>query len=140
MWITAIALGVVLVLGVGATQPAHGQTNEKVLYRFKGGTDGEYPYGGLVRDAKGNLYGTTYFGGVSGAGTVFRLSKTGKQKVLHSFSGGKDGGYPVAGVIIDAAGNLYGTTLQGGDFGAGTVFKVNPSGHGDRPLRIYWII
>jgi uncharacterized repeat protein (TIGR03803 family) len=97
--------------------------------QVQGRDDGQYPYGGLVRDAKGNLYGTTYFGGASGAGTVFRLSKTGKQKVLHSFTGGKDGGYPVAGVIMDAAGNLYGTTLQGGDFGAGTVFKVNPSGH-----------
>src|ERR1700732_1231950 len=89
--ITEIAFAVVLVLGVGVTQPAHGQTKEKVFYKFRGGTNGEYPYGGLVRDAKGNLYGTTYVGGASGAGTVFRLGKTGKQKVLHSFTGGKDG-------------------------------------------------
>jgi len=128
--INALALAVVFGLGGGATQPAQGQTyKEKVLYRFKGGTDGKYPYGGLVRDAKENLYGTTYFGGASGAGAVFKLDKTGKEKVLHSFTGGKDGGYPVAGVIMDAAGNLYGTTLQGGAFGAGTVFKVDPSGH-----------
>jgi uncharacterized repeat protein (TIGR03803 family) len=128
-WITAIELAAVLVVGAFATQPARAANKENVLYRFKGGTDGRYPYGGLVRDAKGNLYGTTYFGGASGAGTVFRLGKTGKLKVLHSFTGGKDGGYPVAGVITDAAGNLYGTTLEGGAFGAGTVFKVDTSGH-----------
>jgi uncharacterized repeat protein (TIGR03803 family) len=128
LWITAIALAVMLVLGVGATQPVHAQTNEKVLYRFKGGANGEYPYGGLVRDTKGNLYGTTYLGGASGAGTVFKIDTTGREKPLHSFTGGKDGGYPVAGVIMDAAGNLYGTTLQGGAFGAGTVFKVDTSG------------
>jgi uncharacterized repeat protein (TIGR03803 family) len=128
-WINAIGLAVMLVVGACATQLAGAVDNEKVLYRFKGGTDGKYPYGSLTRDAKGNLYGTTYFGGASGAGTVFRLGKTGKQKVLHSFTGGKDGGYPVAGVIMDAAGNLYGTTLQGGDFGAGTVFKVDTTGH-----------
>jgi uncharacterized repeat protein (TIGR03803 family) len=128
-WITAIAFAVVLVVGAFATQPARAANKEKVLYRFKGGTDGKYPYGSLAQDAKGNLYGTTYFGGASGAGTLFRLGKTGKLKVLHSFTGGKDGGYPVAGVIMDAAGNLYGTTLQGGAFGAGTVFKADTSGH-----------
>jgi uncharacterized repeat protein (TIGR03803 family) len=88
-WITAIAiaLAVVLVVGAFATQPARAANKKKVLYRFKGGTDGKYPYGSLARDANGNLYGTTYFGGASGAGTVFRLSNTGKHKVLHSFTG-----------------------------------------------------
>jgi uncharacterized repeat protein (TIGR03803 family) len=125
--ITMLALAVVLVLGVYATQSAEAQTYS-VLYTFTGGADGKYPYGGLALDAtKGSLYGTTYFGGTFGAGTVFRLGRTGEK--VHSFTGGKDGGYPVAGVIMDAAGNLYGTTLQGGAFGAGTVFKLDTTGH-----------
>jgi uncharacterized repeat protein (TIGR03803 family) len=128
MWIRATALATVLVLGLGAIRSAEAQTYS-VLYAFEGATDGKYPYAGLARDAKGNIYGTTYYGGTSGAGTVFRLGKAGKQKVLHSFTGGKDGAYPVAGVIMDTAGNLYGTTLQGGALGAGTVFKVDATGH-----------
>jgi uncharacterized repeat protein (TIGR03803 family) len=117
--------------------------NETVLYSFNGGADGEYPYAGLVRDAKGDLYGTTAFGGgggcpnyFSGCGTVFKLDATGEETVLYSFTGtGGDGAYPYAGLVLDAAGNLYGTTAQGGTYacnygenGCGTVFKLDKTG------------
>jgi uncharacterized repeat protein (TIGR03803 family) len=83
---------------------------ETVLYRFGGGTDGANPFAGLVRDAAGNLYDTTVNGGTSNSGTVFKLATTGKETVLHSFSGAPIDG----GLIRDAAGNLYGTTINSG--------------------------
>ena len=103
---------------------------EKVLHNFTGGADGGYPYyGGLVRDAAGNLYGTTSFGGAHQYfGTVFKVSKTGQQTVLYSFTGQADGGQPNASVILDSAGNLYGTTVGGGAAGHGTVFKLDKTG------------
>jgi uncharacterized repeat protein (TIGR03803 family) len=111
-----------------------------VLYSFRGSPDGEAPLG-LSRDTEGNLYGTTYQGGAGtcvfgfGCGTVFKLSKTGKETVLHSFEGGADGEYPYAGPVLDADGNAYGTTASGGDlncpvsyYGCGTVFEVDKTG------------
>jgi uncharacterized repeat protein (TIGR03803 family) len=100
---------------------------EKTLYGF-GGPDGATPWGALVRDAKGNLYGTTFQGGAYNAGTVYKLTPTGTESVLYSFTGGADGGYLYAGVVRDNKGNLYGTTYQGGANGVGTVFKVTPTG------------
>jgi uncharacterized repeat protein (TIGR03803 family) len=85
--------------------------------------------GYLVRDAYGNLYGTTQFGGTYGAGTVFKLDNAHRETVLHSFSGGLDGSYPYAGLVRDAEGNLYGTTNQGGSSGYGTVFKLDKAGN-----------
>jgi uncharacterized repeat protein (TIGR03803 family) len=85
------------------------------------------PYGGLVLDSKGNLYGTTYRGGVSGYGTVFEVTPDGRETVLYSFTGGTDGSYPAAGLAPDDEGNLYGTTTGGGN-GYGTVFKVSKTG------------
>src|ERR1700686_2591622 len=101
-------------------------------------TDGETPRAGLIQDAAGNLYGTTYFGGAYGYGTVFKVDNTGQETVLYAFcpDGGSskctDGQAP-AGLIRDAAGNLYGTTTNGGtgtgaSFGNGTVFKVDSTG------------
>jgi uncharacterized repeat protein (TIGR03803 family) len=84
------------------------------------------PYAGLVRDSAGNLYGTTYHGGFFGYGTVFKVDTSGQETVLHSFAYSTDGGYPYAGLVRDVAGNLYGTTFQGGVSGAGTVFKLTP--------------
>ena len=101
---------------------------ETVLYSFAGGTDGELPAAGLVRDAAGNLYGTTLVGGAYGAGTVFRVTEAGKEKVLYSFTGGVDGSLPLATLVRDAAGSLYGTTQLGGTYGAGTVFQVGGTG------------
>jgi uncharacterized repeat protein (TIGR03803 family) len=113
---------------------------ETVLYSFTGRTDGDAPFAGVIRDAQGNLYGTTRFGGDltcpggGGCGTVFKLSSAGKETVLYSFTGGADGSQPIAGVIRDAEGNLYGTTLIGGDLsacslnGCGVVFKLSKTG------------
>jgi len=103
---------------------------ETVLHNFKGGADGEYPLAGVIREAKGNLYGTTFEGGAAGYGTVFKLSGTGKETVLYSFTGGADGGNPYAGVIQDAKGNFYTTTSAGGASGGGTVFKLSRTGKG----------
>jgi uncharacterized repeat protein (TIGR03803 family) len=133
-WITALALAVVLVLAPGAAQSVQAQTL-KVLHSFEG-ADGANPEASLVRDAVGNLYGTTLFGGASGAGTVFKLDRTGEETFLYSFTGGADGRLPMAALIQDKAGNLYGTAFAGGDFnacmhplrGCGTVFKVDTTG------------
>jgi uncharacterized repeat protein (TIGR03803 family) len=103
--------------------------NETVLYTFTGGSDGGYPLGGVILDSKGNLYGTTNGGGASGAGVVFKIDTSGNETVLYSFTGGSDGGFPLAGVILDSKGNLYGTTNGGGASGAGVVFKVDTSGN-----------
>jgi uncharacterized repeat protein (TIGR03803 family) len=102
---------------------------ETVLYSFTGGTDGGYPEAGLIRDAKGNLYGTTSSGGSSGAGTVFKLDPSGTETVLYNFTGGADGANPAWGTLLrDSAGNLYGTTSQGGASDFGVVFKVDTTG------------
>ena len=102
--------------------------HETVLYTFTGGADGGEPRSGVVRDSAGNMYGTTYSGGASGWGTVYKLDSTGNETVLHSFTLGVDGGFPVGGVILDSAGNLYGTTLCGVASGSGLVFEIDPAG------------
>jgi len=101
---------------------------ETVLYTFTGGADGGLPFSALICDPAGNLYGTTEIGGASGAGVVFRIDPSGTETVLYSFTGGDDGGYPLSGVIRDAAGNLYGTTTGGGAASSGVVYEVNTSG------------
>lgn len=83
---------------------------------------------GWSRDSSGNLYGTTQNGGPSNAGTVFKVDPTGKKTVLYSFTGSTDGGYPMAGVVLDANRDLYGTTYEGGSAFARTAFKVDPTG------------
>jgi uncharacterized repeat protein (TIGR03803 family) len=114
------------------SQPqALGVSKEQILHRFqKNNQDGLDPsfQAGLTFDAAGNLYGTTESGGgPNGCGTVFRLTPANKgqwkEKVLYGFQCGTDGDRPMAGVVFDAAGNLYGTTVLGGD-GYGTVFEL----------------
>ena len=100
--------------------------NYTVLYSFTGGDDGDSPQSGVTRDSAGNLYGTTYRGGAAGAGVVYKLDTAGNETVLHSFTGGADGSTPYAGVILDSAGNLYGTTFYGGKYSGGVVFKLTP--------------
>ncbi len=102
---------------------------ETVLYTFTGGADGGNPAGGpLVMDSTGTLYGTTALGGARGAGTIFKLPPGGPETVLWSFTDGADGGYPSAGLIADAQGNLYGTCFDGGSAGGwGTVFEYTTS-------------
>ena len=115
---------------------AGGIWKERVLHSFiNNGTDGANPLSGLVFDASGNLYGTTEFGGTFGSGTVFELSPNAiggwTEKVLHSFSNnGTDGFYPYREVILDGAGNLYGTTTAGGFAGDGIAFELSPDGSG----------
>ena len=106
------------------------KSTETVLYSF-GGSDGANPAAGVIFDAKGNLFGTTYYGGASGNGVVFKVHPNGTKStetVLHTFTGGDDGANPEADLILDANGNLYGTTFNGGASGYGVVFKVHPNG------------
>jgi uncharacterized repeat protein (TIGR03803 family) len=110
---------------------------ESVFHSFGStSTEGYLPVG-LVRDATGNLYGTLSEGGTHGYGNVFKLDTAGNETTLYSFSGGSDGSSPGAGVILDSAGNLYGTTQSGGDLsvaecfnvGCGVVFKLDTAGN-----------
>ncbi len=116
------------------TPKAGGGWTEKVLHSFNlNGTDGAYPYASLIFDAAGNLYGTTSAGGTHGNGTVFELSpKQGggwTEKVLHSFRiAARTGMRPQAGLIFDAAGNLYGTTSEGGIHGMRDGVRVDAQG------------
>ena len=111
-----------------------GSWTEKVLYAFADGMDGAAPAGKLIFDAAGNLYGTTVAGGSYGIGTVFELMPDGSgvwtEKILHNFGHGEDGSYPLAGLMFDAAGNLYGTAWHGGTNNQGTVFELSPNDSG----------
>lgn len=122
----AVALAFISLLMLTAALPAQAQ-RETVLYRFSGAEDGIYPWGNLILDSYGHLYGTTGNGGPSGGGTVFELSSRHK-KILHGFSGQPDGALPESGVVRDKEGNLYGTTCCGGASNHGTVYKVTPEG------------
>ena len=79
-----------------------------MLHNFTNGPDGGNPYGGVILDSKGNLYGTASWGGASGAGVLFKIDKSGNETTLYSFTGGSDGGVPYGGLILDSSGNLYG--------------------------------
>jgi len=145
-WARGIA-AVWAVLAAAAAGGALAAPVETVLYSFRGGpSDGANPLGGLIADSSGNLYGTTTGGGAPGCsffniafgcGVVFKLSPSGTETVLHTFTGsdgGSDGAIPTAGLIADSSGNLYGTAPLGGGarcyggFGCGVVFKVSPGG------------
>jgi uncharacterized repeat protein (TIGR03803 family) len=121
--------------GVGTifelTPQPGGGWSERLLHVFGASTDGSQPYAGLTSDASGNLYGTTIGGGVNKSGTVFKLTPiiggTWTETVLYSFcsqSSCADGSIPVAGLTLDAAGHLYGTTWYGGAHNYGTVFEI----------------
>jgi uncharacterized repeat protein (TIGR03803 family) len=114
--------------GCGTVFSVEPSGKEKLLHSFGGGTDGAYPYSGFLVEAKGTLYGTTQFGGSNctangGCGTVFSITPSGEESVLHSFGGSGDGAYPDAG-LIDLKGTLYGTTSGGGAHDDGTVFSL----------------
>jgi len=102
----------------------------KPLYAFKGQPDGALPYGGLIFDKSGNLYGTTYYAGTNDLGTVYKLTHrdgSWTESVLYSFKGAPDGSSPISTLVRDAAGNLYGTTSDGGGVaGYGIIFKLAP--------------
>lgn len=113
--------------------------NETVLHSFTGAPDGDFPEDvSLVFDPAGNIYGTTFYGGSIGYGTVFELTPSGggyTESVIHSFGYPDGGSYPNSGVVLDAAGNLYGTTQYGGTgtncmLNCGTVYQLVPSNGG----------
>lgn len=101
---------------------------ETVLYSFTNGRHGAGPYAAVIADKTGNLYGTTYYGGASGYGTVFKFTSSGALKTLYNFKGGNDGSFPLAGLIRDKNGDFFGTTSYGGTHGNGTVFELAPHG------------
>ncbi len=121
-------------VGCGTVYSISTSGTEKVLYAFKGGSDGAFPRAGLI-DVNGTLYGTTSEGGSGcnssgeeiGCGTVFSITASGQETVLYRFAGFPDGIYPAAS-LIDVNGTLYGTTLDGGGKGSGTVFSISTSG------------
>ena len=117
--------GVACGAGCGIVYSITTSGNEKVLHSFGKGTDGMEPIGSLI-EVRGKLYGTTGIGGTHGAvgGTVFSISTSGTEKVLHDFAGGSDGSHPNAS-LINVAGMLYGTTAGGGT-GHGTLFALTP--------------
>jgi uncharacterized repeat protein (TIGR03803 family) len=117
--------------GYGTVFKLNAKGKLTLLHSFAGMPDGVNPYSRLIRDSAGNFYGTTFYGGTLGYGTVFKLDTAGKLTVLHSFNPSPDGAHPIAGLILDKAGNLYGATSDGGDLscgfsGCGTVFKLTP--------------
>jgi uncharacterized repeat protein (TIGR03803 family) len=122
-------------LGFGTVYKITSVGAKSILYSF--GTaisDGAYPSAGVVRDAKGNLYGTAPYGGSARNGTVYKVTPAGKETTLYNFTGGSDGGNPAGPVVLDAQGNLYGTTNVGGNLsacnggGCGTVFELSSQG------------
>jgi uncharacterized repeat protein (TIGR03803 family) len=117
------------------TGSAGGGWTETVLHSFGQGTDGYDPYGRLVFDASGSLYGNTLYGGAYIWGTVFKLTPSAAggwtETIIHNFGSGQDGQIPQGSLIMDASGNLYGTTYAGGSsgdcvIGCGTVFEIKP--------------
>jgi uncharacterized repeat protein (TIGR03803 family) len=126
-WAAVMFAATLMMLAAAITAPAQ---TYSVLYAFKGGTDGSFPQGGVVADSAVNLYGTTASGGTYDQGTVFKLDASGNETILYSFTGGDDGGFPAAGVILDSAGNLYGTATESGfGFGHGVLFRLDPAGN-----------
>jgi len=130
------------------TLGTNGHWTEQIIYSFAGGSDGSNPLSDLIFDSLGNLYGTTYYGGTGSCasgtvtcGTVFQLTPGSNgvwtKAVLHQFKGGNDGGGPVAGLVFDTSGNLYGTTTGSGGTNAGSVFELIPgtNGWGEKVLH-----
>ena len=119
-----------------------GQWQLKTLYAFKDSPDGALPYGGLVFDKLGNLYGTTYYAGANDMGSVYKLTHangTWTESVLYSFKGGSDGASPISSLVSDGVGNLYGTTSEGGAAacGCGVIFKISRSATGWTESVVY---
>jgi uncharacterized repeat protein (TIGR03803 family) len=109
--------------------------DESVIYSFNSATDAVNPAAAVTLDAHGNLYGTSSMGGVNSAGAIYKLTRSRNgsdwtESILYNFQNLDDGQNPVGGVIVDKAGNLYGTTFDGGTNGGGTVYELSPSNEG----------
>lgn len=127
-----LVVGALVPLG-GAHASGAAKGGETIIHAFAGGSDGQAPYGNVIADKSGNLYGTTIVGGSANSGTVYEIASDGTESVLYAFQGGSDGYRPVGSLLRDKSGNLYGTTEQGGSTncggsGCGTVFKLTPAG------------
>jgi len=127
------------------TPHANGKWTQSVLWSFSAGADGKNPYGGVILDAAGNLYGTTVAGGLGGectgdgCGVVYRLSQSKggwNLTTLYNFTGLNDGFGPGGAVIMDKDGNLYGTTPDGGKFGEGVIYELSPTNKGEWSLKV----
>jgi uncharacterized repeat protein (TIGR03803 family) len=120
--------------GCGVVYKLDTAGKETVLHTFAGyPSDGANPYTPLIRDKAGNIYGTTNLGGSNcsfgyGCGTVFKIDSSGSEKVLHNFTSGSDGCYPLQGLVMDKGGNLYGTSSQCGSANGGAIFSVDSAG------------
>ncbi len=126
--VAALVASLILMAVLGVAPAAQSQTFTN-LHNFTGGAGGAEPIAGVAMDAAGNLYGTTYQGGASGLGMVYKLTHKGSGWVLselYSFQSGNGGNTPIGGVTIGRDGNLYGTTVGGGQYGNGTVYKLSP--------------
>jgi hypothetical protein len=146
-WIAAGCILAVIGLRPVFSSGAPPASKEKVIYSFTGGADGEWPLSDLTIDSAGNLYGTTVRGGTGcspdgGCGTVFELERTSqgwKHQVLYRFAGYPNDGFsPLAGLIVDNAGNIYGSTASGGTNDDGTVFMLVPNSQGSRTEKVIY--
>ena len=129
----------------GGTAAFAGKTKETAVYSFAGGNDGGFPQGGLVANAKGRMFGVTTSDGANHSGVIFEAAKKNGAWVetpIYTFTGGSDGGDPQAGLMIDSAGNLYGTTYMGGQSqapnGYGTVFELSPGQNKTWTFKVLW--
>jgi uncharacterized repeat protein (TIGR03803 family) len=119
--------------------PSNGHWTKNTIYSFDGLNGGNTPNAGLVIDAKGSLYGTASGGGVYGWGGVFRLTPSNggwTATTLFNFTGGNTGALPLASVLLDKQGNLYGTTQLGGTYAVGTIFRLKPTNLGEWAITI----
>jgi uncharacterized repeat protein (TIGR03803 family) len=131
LWDTTLYGGTKGDLGLGVVYKLTASGKETILHRFAGGpNDGEEPQTGFIQDKDGTFYGTTAAGGsgpYGDCGTVFKMSQSGKVTILHSFVV-TDGCQPIGGLVVDAAGNMYGVTSTGGSDGYGVVYKITKAG------------
>jgi uncharacterized repeat protein (TIGR03803 family) len=121
--------------GIGGSPTGTGGPQFLTLYTFKSQADAGNSQAPLIEDATGALYGTSKVGGTANLGTVFKLESSGIETILHSFTGSPDGTNPLASLLLDSAGNLFGTTSGGGTMagscassGCGVIFKIDPAG------------
>ena len=133
-WLIVVLLSCEVAAGIAPSECLAQSGSEVVLHNFSAPPKGANPFAGVIRDSAGNLYGTTTNGGSANAGVVYKVYPTGQAAVLYSFTRGTDGGAPSGGVVRDSAGNLYGTTSNGGSAtcfisGCGVVYKVDTTGH-----------
>ena len=133
----SILLSAAAITCVASAAPVYAASTETVLYAFTAGNDGGFPQSGLIADSTGALYGTTSSDGANHSGVVYKLTPPAAgqtawtQTVLYAFLGGNDGATPLANLLLDKNGNLYGTTYAGGAPGEGVVFQLKPPSAGN---------